>query len=79
MFEHPIVSQIIKTGYPKELSGLENVVQQPECNGLDYFGEEVIEGDEIIIDTENFSEVILKKNLERYLSEICGFKFTQAE
>lgn len=71
MLEHPAITRINKTGYP------ENMIEQPEHNGNDVFGDEILTGDEIVID-EN-GEIILKDNLERYLSEAYGFQFTQAE
>ncbi|MBO0959528.1 hypothetical protein J1P26_07250 [Neobacillus sp. MM2021_6] len=76
--EHPIISEINRTGYPRELSGVENVVTQPECNGIDVFGDEILEGDSVVFDQDN-GEVILTENLERYLLEYCNFKFTTAE
>lgn len=72
MIEHPMITQINRTGYP------ENMAQQPEHAGVDYFGDEILEGDEIIIDKENGHEIILKENFNRYLSEICGFEFKTA-
>lgn len=66
MLEHPMVSRINRTGYP------ENVIKQPECAGIDYFGSEVLEGDEIV---EYDGELILKENLERFLTEVLDFTF----
>lgn len=77
MLEHPMISEINRTGYPKEMlgSGFENAVIQPEHAGIDFFGDEIIEGDEIIIDKENFGEIILKEHFKRYLEERCDFEF----
>ncbi len=58
-----------------EQSGLENIVNQPECAGIDYYGNEIIEGDCIVIDKENFEEIILKENQKRYLEERCDCEF----
>lgn len=69
--EHPVITQINRTGYP-------NMVAQPEHNGFDFFGTEILDGDEIVIDESN-GEVVLKENLEQYLSEVYGFQFTTAE
>ncbi|WP_153124625.1 YqaI family protein [Peribacillus tepidiphilus] len=70
--EHPVITQINRTGYPN------NMVAQPEHNGFDFFGTEILDGDEIVID-ENNGEVVLKENLEDYLTEVYGFRFTTAE
>ncbi|UQD52333.1 hypothetical protein C0971_15865 [Bacillus methanolicus] len=71
MRDHPVIEQINRTGYP-------NMIAQPEHNGFDYFGSEILSGDEIVID-ENNGEVVLKDNLEEYLSEVYEFRFTTAE
>lgn len=56
----------------------------PYCNfgdpahaGVDYFGNEIVAGDEIVITDDN--EVVLKDDLERFLTEVYGFEFTEAE
>lgn len=69
--QHPQITQIEKTGYP-------NMASQPEHNGIDFFGEEILVGDSIVIDSDN-EEVILESNLEDYLIEKCQFHFTTAE
>ncbi|MBT2661915.1 hypothetical protein [Bacillus sp. ISL-45] len=69
MCDHPIIEQIERTGYP-------NAMDQPEHNGTDYFGYEILEGDDIVIDGE---EMILKDNLEDYLSDVYGLEFTTAK
>ncbi|MEK4924141.1 hypothetical protein MKX78_19730 [Cytobacillus sp. FSL R5-0569] len=66
--EHPEVTQLQRTGYP-------NLVAQPEHAGMDYFGEEILEGDEIV---EYDGEIILEGNLQRYLCEVLGFEFKSA-
>lgn len=65
--EHPAITRTLRTGYP-------NVIEQPEHSGSDYFGDEVLEGDDIV---EYDGEVVLKENLERFLSEM-GFEFKTA-
>ena len=67
--EHPDITQANKTGYP-------NMTAQPEHFGIDYTGEEVLTGDQIVISPDG--ELILKSNLEEYLS-LIGFKFQTAE
>ncbi|HHY74067.1 MAG TPA: hypothetical protein GX497_12775 [Bacillus bacterium] len=69
--EHHQITRTFRTGYP-------NVVAQPEHFGTDYFGDEVLEGDDYIEDT-NTDEIILKDNLEKYLEEVYDFKFQTAE
>ena len=69
--EHPEIIQTIKTGYP-------NLVAQPEHAGSDYFGNEILIGDPIVIDHKN-GETILEESLEDYLMEVLGFQFTNAE
>ncbi|MED1607785.1 hypothetical protein P4U90_20915 [Cytobacillus kochii] len=66
--EHPEVTQLRRTGYP-------NLVAQPEHAGIDFFGEEILEGDEIV---EYDGEIILEGNLQRYLCEVLGFEFKSA-
>lgn len=66
--EHPEVTQLRRTGYP-------NLVAQSEHAGIDYFGEEILEGDEIV---EYDGEIILEGNLQRYLCEVLGFEFKSA-
>lgn len=68
--EHPMISQINKNGYP------ENLREQPEHYGIDFFGDEVLEGDDVV---EYDGELILKDNLERFLSEELGFVFKAAD
>ncbi|WP_141433708.1 YqaI family protein [Bacillus sp. 03113] len=68
MLEHPDIVRVEKTGYA-------NLVEQPEHFGTDYFGDEVLLGDEYI---EHDGEIILKENLDRYLTEVMEFEFKQA-
>ncbi|PKR82798.1 YqaI family protein [Heyndrickxia camelliae] len=52
--------------------------KQPEHAGIDYFGNEILVGDSIVIDPVN-GETILEEHLEDYLIEKCGFEFKTAE
>jgi hypothetical protein len=63
--EHPSITEVNRTGYA-------NLVSQPEHAGTDVFGDEVLAGDDVVFDG---NEMILKDNLERYLSEYYDFKF----
>ncbi|RBN38427.1 hypothetical protein DMN50_25450 [Priestia megaterium] len=54
------------------------MIAQSEHAGVDYFGTEILIGDEIVTD-DNTGEVVLKDDLEKYLEEEYGFKFTTAE
>lgn len=67
--EHPMITQIMRTGYPK------NMMEQPEHCGVDFFGTEILEGDDIV---EHNGEIILQSNLEKYLEEELGFTFKSA-
>lgn len=67
--QHPMITKIEKTGYP-------NLMEQPEHCGSDFFGDEILEGDTIV---EYDGELILKENLERFLSEELGFRFKVAD
>ncbi|WP_397443420.1 YqaI family protein [Peribacillus sp. TH24] len=69
--EHQVISQTIKTGYP-------NLVAQPEHAGIDFYGHEILIGDSIVMDPST-GEIVLKENLEGYLSEVYGFSFKKAE
>jgi hypothetical protein len=73
--EHPMVTQLNQFGYIKQ--GLENVVAQPEHSGTDYYDFGILEGDEIVIDKENFHETILKEHLTQYLVDKCDFSFLE--
>jgi hypothetical protein len=68
MLEHPAITRVNRTGFA-------NVVNQSEHIGLDYFGDEVLVGDDYI---EDEGEMVLKENLERYLNEVYEFKFKTA-
>ncbi|EFV79304.1 hypothetical protein HMPREF1013_00220 [Bacillus sp. 2_A_57_CT2] len=65
---HPMIDQIERSGYP-------NMVEQPEHLGIDYFGDEILDGVDIV---EYDGEIILRDNLERYLTEVMGFEFKTA-
>jgi Hypothetical protein Yqai len=69
--EHPEITQVNRTGYL-------NMVAQSEHAGVDYFGTEILIGDEIVTD-DNTGEVVLKEDLEKYLEAEYGFKFTTAK
>jgi hypothetical protein len=75
--EHPEITRILLTGYPHRESGFENMVQQTECCGVDFYGTELLEGDEICIDKSNFHEIVLKENLTQYLVDKCDFAFSE--
>ncbi|WP_433956955.1 YqaI family protein [Cytobacillus horneckiae] len=66
--DHPLVTQIVRTGYP-------NMIDQPEHAGIDFFGDEILDGDEVV---EYDGELVLVDNLNRYLSEEMGFEFKTA-
>lgn len=70
MLEHPLITQINQLGYPAELE------EEIEHAGLDYYGDEIIEGDSV---AEYNGETILQSNLLRYLNEEFGFIFKTAE
>ncbi|MCM3651294.1 YqaI family protein [Metabacillus litoralis] len=67
MIKHSDVTCENRTGFP-------NMIAQPEHAGIDYFGNEILAGDDV---AEFDGEVILKDNLERFLEEI-GFEFKTA-
>ncbi|MEK4721484.1 hypothetical protein NST66_28800 [Priestia sp. FSL W8-0524] len=69
--EHPEITQVNRTGYV-------NMSAQSEHAGVDYFGTEILIGDEIVTD-DNTGEVVLKEDLEKYLEEEYGFKFATAK
>jgi hypothetical protein len=49
--------------------------EQQEHFGIDYYSAEILEGDEIAIDKDNFEEIILKVNLKQYVIERCHFLY----
>ncbi|WP_434169124.1 YqaI family protein [Peribacillus frigoritolerans] len=55
-----------------------NLVAKKEHCRIDYFNNEILLGDAIIIDKNN-GEVFLENSLEDYLIEVLGFQFTTAE
>lgn len=69
--EHPDITQANKTGYA-------NLVAQPEHFGTDFFGDEVLVGDSIVIDPET-GEMCPENRLEDYLIEAKGFLFKTAD
>jgi hypothetical protein len=62
--QHPDITRTLKTGYP-------NLVEQPEHMGVDYFGFEILTGDEVV---EYDGEIVLRENLHDFLQEL-GFEF----
>jgi hypothetical protein len=52
------------------------MINQPEHYGIDYFGDEILVGDEIV---EINGEIVLKDNFEDYLTEVLEVKFMTAE
>jgi hypothetical protein len=69
--QHPDITKAEKTGYPSQAA-------QPEHFGTDYFGNEVLVGDSIVVDPSN-GEIILERSLEDYLLEVRGFQFKIAD
>lgn len=69
--EHPSITNTLKTGYP-------NLVAQSEHYGTDFFGDEVLVGDDIVIDPET-GEMFPQDRLEDYLIEAKGFLFKTAD
>lgn len=61
---HPIINEM-------EQKGLVNALNQPECQGLDYFGNEILVGDDVV---EYDGEVVHRDNLYDFL-EALGFTF----
>jgi hypothetical protein len=61
---HPVINEM-------EQKGLVNALNQPECQGLDYFGNELLIGDDVV---EYDGEVVLRDNLYDFL-EALGFTF----
>jgi hypothetical protein len=62
--EHPSITQANKTGYA-------NVVSQPEHAGRDFFGNELLVGDDVV---EFDGEMVHRDNLYEFL-EALGFEF----
>lgn len=68
LLEHPVVSELNRKGYIGPSDSM--------IFGIDVFGDEIFLGDDVVIDG---SEMILRDNLERYLSKYYGFEFKTAE
>ncbi|WP_108669517.1 YqaI family protein [Peribacillus acanthi] len=66
MRDHPVIEQMERCGY---------MVEENECAGSDYFGDEIRSEDDIV---KFDGEIILECNLRRYLEEEMGFEFTTA-
>lgn len=60
--EHPAITEMNKKGY---------VGQPQENEGLDFFGNELLPGDDVV---EYEGEVVLRDNLNEFL-EAIGFTF----
>ncbi|MFH0067521.1 hypothetical protein [Peribacillus sp. NPDC056705] len=70
MAKQPKIIEHQKAGYA-------NHVAQPEHFGTDYFGNEVLVGDPVVVDPSN-GEMILEENMEDYLIEEKRFLFQLA-
>lgn len=68
--EHPKINEMNRKGYL-------NALNQPECCGIDFNGNEVLEGDSIVLLPNG--EMILEDDLEDYLIEELGFHFVTAK
>jgi hypothetical protein len=68
--EHPSITQVNKTGYA-------NLVAQEEHAGTDFHGNEVLTGDSIVLLPNG--EVVQEEDLEDYLIEVLGYRFTTAD
>lgn len=64
MLEHPQISEINRKGYL-------NALNQPECMGTDFFGNELLVGDDVV---EYEGEIVLRDDLDKFL-EALGFQF----
>ena len=58
-----------------EDKGISNMMAQPEHAGVDVMGTEILAGDTII---DIFGEIVLEKNLEDFLIEHLGTKYSTA-
>jgi hypothetical protein len=70
MIEHPQITRTILTGYP-------NMTNRPEHAGMDLNGNEILVGDSVVLLPNG--EMILEEDLEDYLIEELGFRFTTAD
>lgn len=64
-----MITQMERTGYP-------NVIAQPEHNGDDFFGYEILSGERFY---EYDGEIIHEDNLVKFLVEELGFVAKTAE
>jgi hypothetical protein len=62
--EHPQISEMNR-------KGLIGALNQPECEGLDYFGNELLIGDDVV---EFEGEIVLRDQLDDFLQAL-GFTF----
>lgn len=68
--EHPVITQMERTGYPSAINHVEAV-------GVDYFGNEIWPGDDYIEDPAN-GEMVLQDHWQEYMSEVYGLEFKTA-
>lgn len=66
--EHPIITELNRKGYVG--------ATDQECWGKDYYGELIVTGNDVV---EFDGDIVLKDNLERYLTEVWNFKFHTME
>lgn len=66
--EHPDITRTMRTGYP-------NMIAQPEHAGIDYFGNEILAGDDVV---EIDGETVLLENWDRYVEEVLKARFYTA-
>ncbi|MGG3572834.1 hypothetical protein ABES80_10165 [Bacillus gobiensis] len=64
--EHPAITRVNQIGYA-------DMAAKEEHQGIDYFGSEILSGDDVVIDEDG--EIVLKEDLEKFLAEKYGFKF----
>ncbi|GER73395.1 YqaI family protein [Weizmannia acidilactici] len=67
--EHPEITRTLRTGYP-------NMVAHPEHWGDDYFGDEILVGDDVV---EIDGETVLLENWDRYVEEVLQARFITAQ
>ncbi|MGG3663186.1 YqaI family protein [Bacillus gobiensis] len=64
--EHPDITRVNRTGYT-------DMFAQEEHRGIDFFGNEIVAGEDVVIDEDG--EMVMKDDLEKFLAEKYGFKF----
>ena len=68
--EHPDLTRVNKTGYA-------NVVDQKEHFGTDYFGHEIVKGNDYIELPDG--KLLLERNIEDYTIEHLGWSYKTAD